>query len=315
MMQSDGNLGGGTAGGESGGLGSTGSGTGASSGTGSTGAGGAGSDLQSGGSDIAYVDIGSGTGSTGGGPSGTPRVVDHVAYPSAGPGSAGGVDASGTGAGGLSGVSATGSTGAGVTEGGGFTTGDDFGTHEETYRRHYTVGVETETPAPSYEAARPGYELGHQAASNPAYAGRTYEEVEVELEREQPGRLAAVRGYARHAFNWKTAVGALALAGGAWWASRKLSETVSELSEEEERECRTLYESHPARASVPYDHARTVYVVGYVAARNPDYSGRAYDDVEPHLRSGFTGPRTVTFDSLRDFGRRGYERGSSRRTS
>lgn len=264
MMQSDSNLGGGAAGGESGGLGSS-------------------------GGDVAYT----GTGGTAGGD----------------------LNASGTGAGGLSGTPATGTPNPGVTEGGGFTTGDDFGTHEETYRRHYTVGVETETPAPSYEAARPGYELGHQAASNPAYAGRTYEEVEVELEREQPGRLAAVRGYARHAFNWKTAVGALALAGGAWWASRKLSETVSELSEEEERECRTLYESHPSRASVPYDQARTVYVVGYVAARNPDYSGRAYDDVEPHLRSGFTGARTVTYDSLRDFGRRGYERGSSRRTS
>jgi hypothetical protein len=230
-------------------------------------------------------------------------------------GESGGLGASGSGTGGLSGTPATGTTHSGVTEGGGFTTGDDFGTHEETYRRHYTAGVETETPAPTYEEARPGYEIGHQAAANPTYAGRPFEEVEVELERESPGRLAKVRGYARHAFNWKTAVGALALAGGAYWASRKLSETVSELSEEEERECRTLYESHPARGTVPYDHARTVYVVGYVAARSPDYSDRAYDDVEPQLRTGFTGSRAGSYDSLRDFGRRGYERGSSRRSS
>jgi hypothetical protein len=51
---------------------------------------------------------------------------------------------------------------------------------------------------------------------------------------------------------------------------------------------------------------------GYAAARNPDYAARAYDDVEPHLRGGFTGPRAATYDSLRDFGRRGYERSSTR---
>jgi hypothetical protein len=234
-----------------------------------------------------------------------------------------------TGAGGLSGTGGStgglggdglngtgGATGAGFTEGGGFTTGDDFDTHEGTYRRHYTVRPEPTTPpVTTYEEARTGYEIGHRAAANPTYANRPYEEVEVELERESPGRLAAVRGYVRHAFEWKTILGALALAGGAWWVSRKLSETVSEMSEEEERDCRTFYESHPARAAVPYERARTVYVVGYAAARNPDYTGRSYDDVEPHLRNGFTGSRAGSYDSLRDFTRRGYERGTSRGTS
>jgi hypothetical protein len=63
---------------------------------------------------------------------------------------------------------------------------------------------------------------------------------------------------------------------------------------------------------VPYDRARTVYVVGYAAARNPEYAGRSFDDVEPHLRSGFSGSRAASYDSLRDFARRGYERGTSR---
>ncbi|HST60508.1 MAG TPA: hypothetical protein VLK84_17540, partial [Longimicrobium sp.] len=229
-------------------------------------------------------------------------------------GSTGGLSGAGTGGstGGLGG-----STGAGSgysTEGGGFTTGDDFDTHEGTYRRHYTATpVTTTPPVTTYEEARPAYEAGHRAAVNPTYANRPYEEVEVELEREYPQkeRFAAVKGYARHAFEWKTIVGALALAGGAWWVSRKLSETVSEMSEEEERDCRTFYESHPARSTVPYEQARTVYVVGYAAARNPDYTGRTYDDVEPHLRSGWSGSRAGSYDSLRDFTRRGYERGTS----
>jgi hypothetical protein len=227
-----------------------------------------------------------------------------------------------TGAGGLSGTGTGGSTsglsgtGTGFTEGGGYTTGDDFDAHEGTYRRHYTVRPEPTTPVvPTYEEARPGYEIGHRAAANPTYTNRPYEEVEVELERESPGRLARVRGYARHAYEWKTIVGALALAGGAWWLSRKLSETVSEMTEEEEQDCRTFYESHPARTTVPYEQARTVYVIGYAAARNPDYTGRTYDDVEPHLRTGFTGSRAGSYDSLRDFTRRGYERGTSRGTT
>jgi hypothetical protein len=235
-----------------------------------------------------------------------------------GSGSHGSTGTGGSTGGGLSGTGTGtgGAAGAGFTEGGGFTTGDDFDAHEGTYRRHYTVQAEPTTPVvTTYDEARTGYEIGHRAAANPTYANRPYEEVEVELERESPGRLAAVRGYARHAFEWKTILGALALAGGAWWVSRKLSETVSEISEEEERDCRTFYESHPARATVPYEQARTVYVIGYAAARNPDYTGRSYDDVEPHLRGGFTGSRAGSYDSLRDFTRRGYERGTSRGTS
>lgn len=257
-MQSDSNLGGGTAGEGTSGLGST--GTGGLSGTG---------------------------GSTG----------------------AGGLGGS-TGAGGLSG---TGGTTGGYTEGGGYSSGDDFGAHEETYRRHYTVAAEPAVPVVTpFEEARTGYEIGHTAAANPQYANREFTEVEVELEKESPGRLSAVRGYARHAFEWKTLLGALAVAGGAWWVSRKLSQAVSAMGEEEEQDCRTYYEAHPVRTTVPYEQARTVYVIGYAAARNPEYAGRPYEEVEPHLRGGFTGARAGSYDSLRDFTRRGYERGSSR---
>jgi hypothetical protein len=320
-MQSDSNLGGGASGGESGGLGSSGlsgAGTGGSSGGGlggSTGSSGLGTGTggSTGSSDLGGTSLGGSTGSSGRSGGGTGGSTDGLG------GSTGSSDLGGTGTGGSTGGlggSTGGAAGSGFsTEGGGFTTGDDFDMHEGTYRRHYTATpVEATTPpVTTYEQARPAYEAGHRAAANPTYANRPYQEVEVELEREYPQkeRFAAVKGYARHAFEWKTIVGALALAGGAWWVSRKLSETVSEMSEEEERDCRTFYESHPARSTVPYEQARTVYVVGYAAARNPDYTGRTYDDVEPHLRSGWSGSRAGSYDSLRDFTRRGYERGSS----
>jgi hypothetical protein len=221
-----------------------------------------------------------------------------------------------TDAGGLGGGTTGGSTGgySGSTgETGG--AGDDFDLHEPAYRRHYTT-VTTETPATeTYDEARTGYAAGHAAASNPAYADRTYEEVEVELERNVgTERYGRVREFARHAYEWKGVIAGVALAAaGGYWASRKLASAAAELAEEEERDCRTYYETHVVRSSgVPYGQARNVYVLGYVAGRNPDYAGRGYDEVEPHLRSGYTGRRAGSYDTLRDFGRRGYERGTTR---
>jgi hypothetical protein len=193
-------------------------------------------------------------------------------------------------------------------------TGDDFDLHEPTYRRHYTtVGTETAGGTGTYDEARTGYAAGHAAASNPAYVDRTYEEVEVDLERNVgTERFARVREFARHSFEWKRVLAGVAVVAGGYWASKKLFSAASELSDQDEQDCRTYYETHPMRsAGVPYSQARTVYVLGYVAGRNPDYSARPYDEVEPHLRGGYSGRGTGSYDALRDFGRRGYERSST----
>ncbi|HYR11975.1 MAG TPA: hypothetical protein VEQ60_29595, partial [Longimicrobium sp.] len=234
-------------------------------------------------------------------------------------GTSGGYGGSTGGAGGSTGGLGDGSPGLGATGGTGEVggTGDDFDLHEPTYRRHYTtVGTETAGGSGTYEEARTGYVAGHAAASNPAYADRTYEEVEVDLERNVGAeRFGRVREFARHSFEWKRVLAGVALVAGGYWASKKLFSAASELSEQDEQDCRTYYDTHPMRSvGVPYSQARTVYVLGYVAGRNPDYAGRAYDDVEPHLRGGYSGRGTGSYDALRDFGRRGYERSSTRGT-
>ncbi|HEX2211788.1 MAG TPA: hypothetical protein VHG93_29140 [Longimicrobium sp.] len=246
-------------------------------------------------------------GSTGGGSTGDGTGADGFS----------GSSGVGTGTGGSASGVGDGSPGPGSTGGSGETggAGEDFDLHEPEYRRHYTtVGTETAGGTGTYDEARTGYAAGHAAASNPAYADRTYEEVEVELERDVGSdRYARVREFARHAFEWKRVLAGVALVAGGYWASRKLLGTTSELSEEDEQDCRIYYEGHAVRTTgVPYSQARTVYVLGYVAGRNPDYAGRAYDDVEPHLRGGFSGRRAGSYDALRDFGRRGYERSSTR---
>jgi len=245
---------------------------------------------------------------------------------STGAGSTGGLGGSTGGLGGSTGGlgGSTGSLGSSGDLGGASGTAsfggseDDFGTAETTYQRHYATVPATPATGPStYDEARSGYELGHRAAANPTYSGRDFNEVEVDIRRDygedKEGRYERIRGFAAHAYDWRMIVGGIALAAGGWWAGRKLYESLRDISEEEEQECRTYYESHPVRTTgVPYDRARTVYVVGYAAARNPEYAGRSFDDVEPHLRSGFSGSRAASYDSLRDFARRGYERGTSR---
>lgn len=192
---------------------------------------------------------------------------------------------------------------------------DDFDRYDTTYyRRHYEVTPSRPVDL-SYDEARSGYALGHRAAANPTYTGRTFDEVEVELRADydtaQPGKFEAVKDFARHAFEWKTILGGLALAAGGWWAGSKLVDAVKELREEDEEDCRVYFESHPARTTgLTYDRARTGYTLGYTAARNPDYTGRGFEDVEPDLRGGFTGSYAGQYDTLRDFARRGYERGA-----
>lgn len=227
-------------------------------------------------------------------------------------GSSGGLGGSTGGLGGSSGGYGASGSGAGDIGGG---AESDFATAEPVYRRDYDALTAGTAGSVAYEEARGGYELGHTAASNPAYAERTYEEVEPEIQRDygDTGRFERVREYARSAFEWKRVLAGVALVAGGYWVGKKLYNAASDLNEEDEQDCRTYYETHTARSSgVPYRQARTVYVLGYVAGRNPEYSGRTYDDVEPHLRGGFTGSRGASYDSLRDFGRRGYERGSTR---
>lgn len=104
-------------------------------------------------------------------------------------------------------------------------------------------------------------------------------------------------------------VGAIAGTLGGWW--KKAEEEPYELPEAEEQACRTHFASVPVMPpGMTYDLARTGYGLGYIASRNPDYRDRGFDEVEPDLRRGFGGADPADYDSLRDFTRYGYERGT-----
>jgi hypothetical protein len=169
----------------------------------------------------------------------------------------------------------------------------------------------------SYDEVRPAYEFGHRAATNPSYSGRAFEEVEMDLQRDfgDESRFEKARDYVRDAFEWKTMLAGVAGAAGAWWAGRKVYDAIKDMNEEDERDVRSFYDAHPARSSgLPYDRARAGYALGYAAARNPDYTGRSFDEVEPHLRTGYMGSAAPQSEAVGEFARRGYDRAATRST-
>jgi hypothetical protein len=87
-----------------------------------------------------------------------------------------------------------------------------------------------------------------------------------------------------------TAIGAIAGAVGGWWATHGVADAVP--TEDDERH----YEKHYAssrkalsvkarEAAIPrsFEHARPAYQLGHLAARNPAYAGKRFEEVEDDL--------------------------------
>ena len=108
-----------------------------------------------------------------------------------------------------------------------------------------------------------------------------------------------------------TAIGALAGALGGWWAGSAAGQTV-DYGDEDETYYRQHFESGGTGvADVEYDTVRPAYQLGHIAARNPDYSTRSFDEVEPDLRRGWTDDMARQYGSweqVRAYARTGYER-------
>lgn len=75
------------------------------------------------------------------------------------------------------------------------------------YREHYARSPEHLADR-TYEQVTPAYVAGHLAGRNPEWAGRSFDEIEADLQRSwnddlvrKHGRWPAVRGYARAAFD------------------------------------------------------------------------------------------------------------------
>ncbi|GLC27798.1 hypothetical protein [Roseisolibacter agri] len=112
-------------------------------------------------------------------------------------------------------------------------------------------------------------------------------------------------------------IGALAGAVGGWWAGRSVAEGVHDYTDDDDRfyrEHHTTTRSKLADVSTSrsYDDVRPAYQLGHLAGRNPDYSGRSFDDVETDLQRGWTNDVAAKhgdWTSVRPYARDAYDRG------
>jgi hypothetical protein len=133
-----------------------------------------------------------------------------------------------------------------------------------------------------------------------------------------------------------TIIGGIAGAAGGWWSGRAISEASSHYTEDDDAYYRSQFESRQAGGALRPDpnvgaedrasdvaHARTegysgdypayrpAYQLGHLAARNPDYERRSFDDVEPELRRGWSddvSERHGAWEEVREHVRSAYER-------
>lgn len=125
---------------------------------------------------------------------------------------------------------------------------------------------------------------------------------------------AAVAGAAAGTFIFGpvgTIVGALAGALGGWWAGEGVAKAAERIESREEARYREHYERLPGRpADRAYDNARHAYLLGHLARRNPEYTGKSFDAIEPELRRGWTqdlDSRYGDWAGMRGYVRAAYE--------
>ena len=112
-----------------------------------------------------------------------------------------------------------------------------------------------------------------------------------------------------------TVIGGIAGAIGGWWAGRSVADAAGNYTVGDDAVYRNHYENSPNRlADRDYESVSPAYRLGHLAARNPDYRGRRFDDIEGDLRRGWTQAASSTYgdwDSVRGYAHDAYDRSAS----
>jgi hypothetical protein len=104
-------------------------------------------------------------------------------------------------------------------------------------------------------------------------------------------------------------IGAIAGALGGWWAGHGVAEAFTDKDYEAYR---AHYESSPDRiADRTFEQVTPAYAAGHLAARNPDYAKRSFDEIEPDLQRAWTDEvanRHGQWPAVRGYARAAFER-------
>ena len=109
-------------------------------------------------------------------------------------------------------------------------------------------------------------------------------------------------------------LGGIAGAIGGWWSGRAIAEAAEDITEADEQVYREHFTRAHSRAD-DYERVKPAYYLGDVAAANPDYQDRAFEDVEPELSRAWSrvGDGDRDWTSVRDCACCGFKRGRERR--
>lgn len=112
-----------------------------------------------------------------------------------------------------------------------------------------------------------------------------------------------------------TLIGGIAGAVGGWWAGHSVAEAAQEYSLGDDAVYRNHYDNSPARlADRDYESVSPAYRLGHLAARNPDYRGRPFSEIEGDLRRGWNGGARQSYgewDAVRAYANDAYDRSAS----
>lgn len=87
-----------------------------------------------------------------------------------------------------------------------------------------------------------------------------------------------------------TVIGALAGAVGGWWAGRDLDTDKFGFDHTRDDVFRNHFVNRASNSQggiASYDQARPAYQLGHLAAQNPDYRGKSFDEVEGDMKQGW----------------------------
>ena len=112
-------------------------------------------------------------------------------------------------------------------------------------------------------------------------------------------------------------LGGIAGAIGGWWSGRAIAEAAEDITDADEQFYREDFERVERRVDLArraeYDAARRAYLLGDIAAANPEYA--SFEDVELDLARGWRAQSGAPDDwtAVRDFASVGFTRGLERR--
>ena len=112
-----------------------------------------------------------------------------------------------------------------------------------------------------------------------------------------------------------TLIGGIAGAVGGWWSGRAVTEAASKLTKSDDAYYSSHYEKSTTKlADRSYDDVRPAYHLGHIAAHNPDYANKNWNDVSNDLKRGWTADNAKKFgdwSTVSPYASEGFTRGRS----